>query len=115
MQFFIIVFLLFTAFLLLGRYWLLRERKYIKFNEGNEAAEKYIKRILRSIIIWFSLAMPFIIYLSLLGDETFQQKLPYTLAIGYMTFAMIILLEGFLVIWFGKNGIIVKHRNKPNE
>ena len=113
MQFFILAFSISSIFLFLGYYWLLREIKYVEQTEGNEAAKKDIKRIKKIIIVWFLLVTPFIIYLSLLGEETFLLKLPYTLAILYMAFTVIILSEGALLFLIGKNGIFIKYRNEP--
>jgi len=115
MRFFILAFLMSTASLFLGYYCILREAKYVEQTEGNEAVKKDIKRIKKIIIIWFLLVTPFIIYLSLLGEETFHQKIPYTLAMLYMAFAVIILSEGALLFWVGKNGIFIKHRNEPKS
>ena len=115
MQFFILAFSISLVFLFLGYYLLLREVKYVEQTEGNEAVKKDIKRIKKIIIIWFLLVTPFIIYLSLLGEETFHQKIPYTLAMLYMAFAVIILSEGALLFWVGKNGIFIKHRNEPKS
>lgn len=115
MQFFTIVFLLFTGFLFLGCYGIFREVKFIENTDGNEKAKKDINRIKKIIIIWFLFATPFIIYLSLLGVETFQEKLPYTLAMLYMAFTAIVLSEGALLFLIGKNGILIKQPIKPNK
>ena len=113
MRFFILAFLMSTASLFLGYYLILREAKYVEQTEGAEAVKKAIKRIKKNIIIWFLLTTPFIIFLSLLGEETFRQKLPYIVTIVCITFTVITLSEGFLLFWFGKNSILIKHRNEP--
>ena len=115
MQFFILAFSISSVFLFFGYYWLLREVKYVELTEGNEAADKDIKRIKKNTIIWFLLTTPFIIYLFLLGGETLRQKLSYAVTMSFMTFTVIILIEGFLLFWFGKNSIFIKHRNEPKS
>ena len=104
-----------TAFLFLGYYLILREAKYVEQTEGAEPVKKAIKRIKKNIIIWFLLTTPFIIYLFLLGGETLRQKLSYAVTMSFMTFTVIILIEGFLLFWFGKNSIFIKHRNEPKS
>jgi len=115
MNFFIAAFCLFSAFLILGIYWILRELKYIRATEGEMAAKKKARRFRRNIMLWLLFWAPMTLYFFFLYDKSFHQKPTYILGGFYMGLGIVVQTEGYVAYMFGKNGLYTQQRNKRNN